>query len=326
MKRRTIWILAAVLVLSCFGGCGLSDIRVKDDEADRQEEVRTDEDIYSIYYMNVEGNGLEKDTYTPEDDSAKVMVQEMLDILDNEEPKDEMLALLPDEVNISSYAIRKDTVVIDFNKKYRQMKTVREILARAGIVKTLIQVPGVQKVEFTVGGEALVDSKGDPIGAMDVNTFVEYTGTDINNYQYTTLTLYFTNETGDKLIPESRNVYYSSNLPLERVVMEQLLKGPRESGSYRTLSGKAGILGVTISEDICYVNFTRDFIDNALPVQENIPIYSIVNSLVDSCDVKQVQISVEGDNKVTFRETMDLNQFYKKNTKLIQTETSKKEE
>lgn len=65
------------------------------------------------------------------------------------------------------------------------------------------------------------------------------------------------------------------------------------------------------------MNFDDTFVDGALAVQESIPIYSIVNSLIDACQIKQVQISVNGESKLTFRETMNLNKFYKKNKKLV---------
>lgn len=313
MKIRGYLLLSVLLCLCILGGCKMPEVLGTEEAKEDKAEGGT----YSVYYMNMDETGLEKDSVEAEDKNTEATVEKLLDLLDNEKPKENMQALLPKDVNINSYAIRKETVVIDFNKGYRKMKTVREILARAGIVKTLLQIPGIQEVEFTVDGEALVDSKGDPIGAMNVNTFVEHAGTDINNYQYTTLTLYFTNKEGDKLIPENRSVYYSSNLPLERVVMEQLLKGPREDGVCPTLPEKTNLLGITISENTCYVNFDDTFVDGALAVQESIPIYSIVNSLIDACQIKQVQISVNGESKLTFRETMNLNKFYKKNKKLV---------
>ena len=55
-------------------------------------------------------------------------------------------------------------------------------------------------------------------------------GREIYQYQYATLTLYFANEAGDHLVKETRRVPYSTNIPLERVVVEQLMKGPKEDG------------------------------------------------------------------------------------------------
>ena len=71
------------------------------------------------------------------------------------------------------------------------------------------------------------------------------------------MTLYFTNESGDGLTAEQRNIYYSTNVPLERVVVEQLVKGPAQAGHYAVLPPELKILSVTVSEGICYVILMR---------------------------------------------------------------------
>ena len=43
---------------------------------------------------------------------------------------------------------------------------------------------------------------------------------------------------------------------------------------------------------------------------EPVPIFSIVNSLTDACNVRGVQISVDGKTAVNFRESMKLDQIY----------------
>ena len=58
----------------------------------------------------------------------------------------------------------------------------------------------------------------------------------------------------------------------------------------------------------------------ALDIQQEIPVYSIVNSLIAAGNVQKVQISVNGDSKVVFRESMSLNQFYEKNPELVEAE------
>lgn len=55
-------------------------------------------------------------------------------------------------------------------------------------------------------------------------------------------------------------------------------------------------------------------------VQEKLPIYSIVNSLTDACNLRGVQISVEGETKVTFRESMKLDEIYHADYSLIDSE------
>ena len=163
---------------------------------------------------------------------------------------------------------------------------------------------------------------------MNSDSFVDQAGRDINSYQYATLTLYFTNQTGDRLIQEKRSMYYNSNVTLERVVVEQIIEGPRNEGNSAVLPSGTNILSVTSADGTCYVNFDRTFTDNTLAVQESTPIYAIVDSLVDTCGVKKVQISINGETNMTFRETMRLDQFYEKEDSLIEEipkETDKEE-
>lgn len=115
-------------------------------------------------------------------------------------------------------------------------------------------------------------------------------------------------------------MYYSSNVPIEREVVERLLKGPNSSELQPTLSPNTKILGVSIAEGICYVNLDKSFLSDTMNVQEKLPIYSIVNSLTDACNLRGVQISVEGETKVTFRESMKLDEIYHADYSLIDSE------
>ena len=101
-----------------------------------------------------------------------------------------------------------------------------------------------------------------------------------------------------------------------------MLKGPKTEGLKPTLSPNTKILGVSIVEGICYVNLDKSFLTDSMDVQEKLPIYSIVNSLTDACNIRAVQISVEGETKVTFRETMKLDEPYHADYGLLKEEES----
>lgn len=128
---------------------------------------------------------------------------------------------------------------------------------RAGLVRTFVQVPEVERVTLLIDGDPLKDSKGREIGTMTADSFLENSGREIYQYQYATLTLYFANEAGDHLVKETRRVPYSTNIPLERVVVEQLMKGPKEDGHYAVLPDTMNVLSVTTSDRIAYVNLTN---------------------------------------------------------------------
>ena len=65
------------------------------------------------------------------------------------------------------------------------MKKSREVLCRAAVVQTLVQVDGIDFVSFYVGDDVLKDREGIPIGLMSADDFVQNTGSSLSSYQVT---------------------------------------------------------------------------------------------------------------------------------------------
>ena len=143
---------------------------------------------------------------------------------------------------------------------------------------------------------------------------------DVNTFERTSLTLFFADETGEKLLKENRDVVHSINTSLEKLVVEELLKGPASVGRYATLPLDAKLLNVSVNENVCYINFDSAFLNNGLEVKEYIPIYSIVNSLCEISYVNKVQITINGSQDVMFRDAVSLNTQFERNLELGETE------
>lgn len=306
---------AAILVAACILPWTLGCSKKEESEAAAAE--------YYMYYLSPKETTLETTEYVPKKRTSDAMVKEIAGKIGEGLPEEGYLSLLPKNVLVQDVTYEGQTVTVNFNSEYKKMKNTREILARAGIVKAFTQIPGVSYVEFLDEGEPMTDASGMPLGKMDKNTFVENEGENINSYMNTSLNLYFADQEGDSLKKETISVYYSSNVPLEREVVERLLKGPKSEELKPTLSPNTKILGVSIVEGICYVNLDKSFLSDTMDVQEELPIYSIVNSLTDACNVRGVQISVEGETKMIFRESMKLDQIYHADYRLME---DKKEE
>jgi len=152
---------------------------------------------------------------------------------------------------------------------------------------------------------------------LDGNTFVEMWGSDKDAYRYDTFTLYFTDKTGEHLVAEQRNVYYKRILPRERVILEQLAKGPMVKGHYPTIPQNTDILGIEVSDNVCYVDFSSAFSDSGIDIPVNTMIYSVVNSLLDTTSADKVQISIEGDTEAKLSDGTSLYSLFSKNTDLI---------
>ena len=273
---------------------------------------------YFMYYLSLEANKVVENAYEPEASSGDEMIQEFVDRLNETPEGEDYQRLMPKDVKIDSYSLEDSTLILTIGGDYEQMERPREVLVRVGLVRAFTQISGVDRVQIVTENGELKDSAGNVIGAMTRESFVENAGSEINNYQYTTLTLYFANETGDKLVPETRSVYYSTSVPLERVVVEQLVKGPAEEGHYAVLPSDTNILSVTTSENIAYVNFDNTFMNGTMSVVQEIPIYALVNSITTNCPVQRVQFSIDGESDVTFRESMKLNQFYERDLSYLE--------
>lgn len=300
MKKRKVTALVMALVLGsvAFSGCGKKETESK----------------YKIYYVNEEQGEVLAESFVPSEETTQTMLEEMTEKLNKKNAEGH--TLLPENIEIQSCVDDDGMIRVDFNQEYHDLNPVDEVLLRASIVKDYVQIPNIFLVTITAEGTPIVDSQGQEIGAMSLDSFLENTGKEIMAYQYKELNLYFTNEEGNQLVPEARQVYYNGNTPIEKVIVEQLLRGPGESGHYATLPSDTRIVGVSVADGIAYVNLGKQFVDEALPVDAQIPIYSIVNSLIDAGNVSQVQISINGDTSLLFKDKVDMNQLFQVNHEL----------
>lgn len=311
MKKFCISMALLLMVSGVLTGCRLEDLF--------KENIK--EAKYHLYYISSDETELIADIYEPKEENPQVMLKELMQFLKADQSNDGHLPLLPPDVKVTTHAITEGTLTLDFNEAYRSMNPTREVLTRAGVVKLFAQLPDIKYVKFTIEGRELTDSGGMPVSIMNNQTFVEYSGENINSYQYATIDLYFTDKAGTKLIPEERTVHYNSSVPLEKVVLEQLMKGPETEGLYPVIPSDVTILGVTTDGGNCYFNLDAAFLEEALPLADSsVAIYAIVNSVVDDCRVKKVQISINGENNRTFKESISLDQFFTKDNRLIQKE------
>ena len=308
MKKLFSAVLALVHACSLLTGCTVET---------QEEKVDSGSNQYYLYYVNKDETKVVKERYQLEQESAEFMLQDFTGILNAQEGSGDNLALLPSGVQLVTYRLNESLLELEFNSDYSKMSRAREILVRAGVARTFLQIPGVTGIKIFIESEELKDSKGQAVGVIDGNTFVEMWGSDKDAYRYDTFTLYFTDKTGEHLVAEQRNVYYKRILPRERVILEQLAKGPMVKGHYPTIPQETEILGVEVSDDVCYVDFSSAFSDSGIDIPVNTMIYSVVNSLLDTASADKVQISVEGDTEATLSDGTSLYSLFSKNTDLV---------
>lgn len=261
-----------------------------------------------LYYLNPDANGLMQETYVCQEQQGLAMVDEVVAKL-KQKTDDGLSGRIPPEVEIQSYQLEDGILEFHFDKKYQKMNTSTEVLFRAGLVQTMVQLPDVSYVTFFVGEEQMTDSSGNVLGMMKTDDFLQNVGSSLKSYQTATLNLYFANKEGTQLSLETRDsVHYTANTSIEKLVVETLMKGTTSDQRSNTIASSVKLIGVTVRDGICYVNFDSTFLTAGYDQAPEVTIYSIVNSIVSNGTVKQVQILVDGGSDIIYKGTVDLRQ------------------
>jgi len=301
MKPMRIYLLL-LLVLLCTGG--LAGCSGSEDEGNAY-----------IFCLNKEGTKIISKPYdlAADEKDTKAVIDELILQLSTDVEDVEYKNPIPSDVEISNYVLEERMLTLYFNNKYGNMDKMEEVLARAAIVRTMMQVKGVEFLSFYVGDSPLSDRNGNPVGVMTNDSFVENPGEQINSIESAVLTLYFANKKGNKLRSETQEVHYSSNISMEKLVMEHLLEGPESRDLQPAISEGTKLLNVSVVEGVCYVSLDENFLKQNYNIEEPVVIYSIVNSLSELSTINKVQISVKGDTSGVYRDSFPLDKLYERN-------------
>ncbi|MFR4350737.1 MAG: GerMN domain-containing protein [Roseburia sp.] len=278
-----------------------------------------EQSAYHIEYLNKEKSRIVEVAYDPKASDADGMIREFLAALSADADGVEYRKPIPNEVEVVNYSLDGVLLTLHFDEDYRKMNAVEEVLCRAAVVRTMIQIKGVECVAFYIGDAPLTDAKGNLVGSMYQDSFVENPGEQINSIQNATLTLYFSNGEGNGLVKEVRqDVYYSSNISVEKLIVEQLLEGPSVSGAKSAIPQGTKLVTVSVVDGVCYVSLDEGFRNQDYKVNEAIVIYSIVNSLTEVPTVSKVQIAVNGDTSGVYRDNYLLSEMYDRNLDYVE--------
>ena len=285
----------------------------------KQEEEQVKEEGYKIYYLNKAETSLVSEMYQPKSGvgDAESLLPELLEKMAEVPEGQDWHAALQMEFSVQNCFLEGNQVVLSVDPAYKDMSATREVLVRAALVRTLIQIPGVDGVSMRIGEEPLLDRSGNPIGVMQKDTFVDNEGAEINAYDTVALHLYFADETGTQLVETSQTVMYNTNISMERLVVEILISGPEGKEMYPTVNPDTQILSVTDADGVCYVNLSSEFMDAVGNVTPEVTLYSIVNSLAELKDVHRVQFMINGDAQILYRELIDLGSSFSRNLDIV---------
>jgi germination protein M len=141
----------------------------------------------------------------------------------------------------------------------------------------------------------------------------------------TPVQLYFINEQGNKLSPEIRYIdnaeVNKGNEYLATVIVKELIKGPVKGSQLQpSIPAETTVHSdVTIKDGVATVDLSKEFI-NKHPggkKQEQLTLYSIVNSLTEIKEIKSVQFKIEGKVKKEFKGNYQIDVAYPRSAYII---------
>lgn len=262
-----------------------------------------------LYQVEEDGSGLKKTLYEvqAEYEDTIGIVEELLDKYKN--------------VDIRDFQIKEKQMSLYFSKAYKNLHGIEEVLQRAAIVKTLCQVEGVEYVEFFVEDTSLLID-GELVGVMSSLSFLDSIGGD-GDTQDKYVTLYFSDNSGMEMKEVNSKLTHDMTVPLARLLVQQLLEGPEEledvntSDLKQTIPDGTTLNSLTIRDNVCYVDFSREFQNIQTEIKSEIVIYSIVNTLCELSDVNKVQFTIDGEQKETYGDTKKFNIPFERNLDLV---------
>ncbi len=279
----------------------------------RQGSLGNGEYEYQILFMQKSKMELTQVAYYTNETDPDKLVEELWEQFTTTPEDGAVVTISNEAISLLDWQIEDAVLSLYFSAGYKQMDKATELLFRAGVVRTFGQIPGVEGVLFYADGQRLTDSSTNPLPAMTPEDFVDITGEEVNSVQISNIDLYYANETGDALLPYTIKIAYNSNTSIEEFILEQLIEGPSEEGFYPVLDSDVQVNSVEVKDNICYVDFNQEFLVNTQPVESNIVIYAIVNSLCQLLDIYQVKFSVDGVSNLKFKNAIQLNETFERN-------------
>ena len=284
---------SVIIIIACF----LMSVLMTGCDISRKKEEEPEQGSIVLYYLNAEEDGFEKAYYKLDnpDDPVLASYEVTYHLSDAESSsKDQYKSSIYDGVIVNSIVINEGVETIDFGSGYRQLSPVKEILCRAAVVNSLIQIEGVDSVRFTINGDSLLGTDGSAIGDMNEKTFLLEGDSDQLYDDSRTVTLYYSNEKGDGLIEYETTLDTQDNIPLETRVLEALKEVPEGVECLSPLPEGVKINQIQIHNNVCYVDLSQE-IENILPgVEDKVTVYAMVNSVISIGSASSVQFTVNG--------------------------------
>lgn len=267
----------------------------------------------NMYFLNGKESTLVADEQTVRFSAGEDITEKVLDMLVKGGSKGNGIA--DKKTTVNSIEALENGLTVDFSKEFLTEDVTHNTFAAYAVVKTLSQLPGVKAVRVTVNGKSVKTADGTEIGFLS--------GDDINlekdSAENKYAALYFADKKTGKLKKEIRKINTTDSQSIEQCILNELIKGPKNSDSEGVISPDTSVISVQTTDGTCFVNFSSSFVskNSGSKEKEMNAVYSVVNSLTELDSVKNVQFLVEGKKSDSLG-NMSINGTFCRNDAIIE--------
>ncbi len=207
-----------------------------------------------------------------------------------------------------------------FDKQYNQLSSQEQMGIRASLVYSLTELSFIERVEFFVDDTPILNINGQAIGAISRNDIILNVLNPNPPTTIQTVTLYFISSDGKSLVKEQRDIQVNNSIALERYIIEELIKGPKQEGIFPAIPKETVMNDINTKEGVCQVDLSFDIKSKHFTTSESkaLMIYSIVNSLTELNRIQKVAFLIDGKKEIEFSKDIDLSEFFERKEALIE--------
>lgn len=297
LKSRIIYVLLFAVTMLFATSCDLS---VSED----------DQDIVKIYYPDSDYEELEYE-YWYNGNNPESLIQ----ALNGKAQSAGLRSLSNLGVKIESIKVDENIVSVYFSDSYRSLVPADRLIVNASVVKTLTQAEGIEGVRVYAGGKIYTDDSGSPLPVLTNDSFLfeDKSG----ETKYIQMCVYYADETGAFLKPVIRDIAYQSGKSPEQLAIEQILADPGSAGLHSAVPEGTKLNSVKVSDGVCYVDLSREFLNPAGNCLPEVSVYSVVDTLVEINGIRRVQILIEG-SEANMKDNVDISGRLSRNLDLLE--------